>query len=240
MCIKHTQLARNGAEPHRTRWQYWVGLPSDNQQKPTSAKSGKISISKQAKSIPRILDTQGRLPGRAGEVFQRLILSSCEDISELWLHNCWVLSVVLWKHTGCGHSHHLPQIGLIWWIRVPVSSDSFSDWCVWLLIRGEGRSHAHIQLQGGLGGRGAALTNFSFFFFFLSFIECVTILLLFHVLVFLPLGIWDLVFSSRDWTHTLCPGRQSLNHWITRDVSALLTFAVGLCLTVITPRRVLS
>ena len=36
------------------------------------------------------------------------------------------------------------------------------------------------------------------FFFFLSFIECVTILLLFHVLVFLPLGIWDLVFSSRD------------------------------------------
>ena len=26
------------------------------------------------------------------------------------------------------------------------------------MIRGQGRSHAHIQLQGGLGGRGAAIS----------------------------------------------------------------------------------
>ena len=34
------------------------------------------------------------------------------------------------------------------------------------MIRGQGRSHSHIQLQGGLGGRGAAITNFFPFFFF--------------------------------------------------------------------------
>ena len=29
---------------------------------------------------------------------------------------------------------------------------------------------------------------------------------------------WDLSFPSRDWTHSLCTVRQTLNHWTTRDV----------------------
>ena len=62
-------------------------------------------------------------------------------------------------------------------------------------------------------------------FFFLMWtilkisIEFVIILLLFYVLVFFwPGGMWDLIFPIRDQTNTLCTGRQSLNHWTTREV----------------------
>ena len=63
------------------------------------------------------------------------------------------------------------------------------------------------------------------FFFFLMwtifkvFIEFVTILLLFYVLVFWLRGTWDLSSLTRDQTHTRCIGRRSLNHWSAREVS---------------------
>ena len=53
---------------------------------------------------------------------------------------------------------------------------------------------------------------------FKVFIEFVTILLLFHVLVFWPWGIWDLSSPTWDQTHTPCIGRRSLNHWTTREI----------------------
>ena len=65
---------------------------------------------------------------------------------------------------------------------------------------------------------------FNFFFFFLMwttfkvFIEFVTILFLFYVLVFWPRGMWDLSSPTRDRTHTPCTGRRNLNHWTTREV----------------------
>ena len=63
---------------------------------------------------------------------------------------------------------------------------------------------------------------------FKDFIEFVTILLLFYVLVFLVVRLfwWDLIFPTRDRTGTPCIGRQSLNHWTTREVPkyCLLTF----------------
>ena len=31
-------------------------------------------------------------------------------------------------------------------------------------------------------------------------------------------GMWDLCSLTRDWTHISCTGRQSLNHWATREV----------------------
>ena len=39
---------------------------------------------------------------------------------------------------------------------------------------------------------------------FKVFIEFVTILILFYVLLFWPCGMWDLVSPSGDWTHILC------------------------------------
>ena len=45
------------------------------------------------------------------------------------------------------------------------------------------------------------------FFFLKLFIEFVTILLLFYVLVFWPRGMWDLSFPVRDQTLTPCIGR---------------------------------
>ena len=53
---------------------------------------------------------------------------------------------------------------------------------------------------------------------FKVFIEFVTILLLFYVLVFWPRGMWDRSSPTRHRTCTPCIGRQSLNHWTPRDV----------------------
>ena len=59
---------------------------------------------------------------------------------------------------------------------------------------------------------------------FKVFIEFVTVLLLFYVLVFWPRGMWDLSSPNRDWTCTPCIGRRSSNHWTTREVPIYLTF----------------
>ena len=50
------------------------------------------------------------------------------------------------------------------------------------------------------------------------FIEFVTVLLLFYVLVFWPQGMWDLSSPIRDRTRTPCIERQSFNHWTAREV----------------------
>ena len=77
----------------------------------------------------------------------------------------------------------------------------------------------------------------SFCFFFLMwtifrvFIEFVTILLLFYVLVFWPRGIWDLSSPTRDRTCTPSIGRRSLNQWTTSEVPQIITF-----LTMILPK----
>ena len=47
-------------------------------------------------------------------------------------------------------------------------------------------------------------------------------LLFFYVLVFWPWDMWDLSSLSRDQTRNPCNGRQSLNHWTTREVLAHL------------------
>ena len=61
-----------------------------------------------------------------------------------------------------------------------------------------------------------------FLFFFLLmwtifkiFIEFVTIVFLFYVLVFWPQGTWELNSPTRDQTCTPCIGWLSLNHWAT-------------------------
>ena len=67
---------------------------------------------------------------------------------------------------------------------------------------------------------------------FKVFIEFVTILLLFYVLVFWPRGMWDLSSLTRDRTCTPCIERQSLNPWTAREVPAsfLLTHLSERCL----------
>ena len=50
------------------------------------------------------------------------------------------------------------------------------------------------------------------------FIEFVTILLLYYVLVFRPRGIWNFSSMSKDQTYTLYTGRKNLSHWTTREV----------------------
>ena len=61
------------------------------------------------------------------------------------------------------------------------------------------------------------------------FIEFITVLFPFYVLVFLLQGMWDLWPLTRDQTHTPCIGRQSLNHWkvevlTTREVPSIYSF----------------
>ena len=79
---------------------------------------------------------------------------------------------------------------------------------------------------------------FSFFFplmwaIFIVFIEFVTILPLFYILVFWPQCTCDLSSPIRDRTRTPCIGRWSLNHWTTREVPLLFSWTkitwVGYC-----------
>ena len=53
---------------------------------------------------------------------------------------------------------------------------------------------------------------------FKVFIEFITILLLFYVLIFLATSMWDLSSPTRDQTFIPCARRQSYNHWTTREV----------------------
>ena len=48
-----------------------------------------------------------------------------------------------------------------------------------------------------------------------------TIWLLFYVLVFWPGGMWDLSSWIRNQTHTPFTGRQSVNHWTTKEVPVI-------------------
>ena len=57
------------------------------------------------------------------------------------------------------------------------------------------------------------------------FIEFVTILLLFYVLIFWPRGMWDLRSLTRDQTYTPCIGRQSLNP---RPPGKSLSFSISI------------
>jgi len=46
----------------------------------------------------------------------------------------------------------------------------------------------------------------------------------FIFLVFWPWGTWDPSSPTKDWTHTLCIGRQSLKHWPSREIPWKITF----------------
>ena len=61
---------------------------------------------------------------------------------------------------------------------------------------------------------------------FKIFIEFVTVLLLLYVLVFWPQDMWGLSSPTRGQTHTACPGRQRLNHQITREISSFLLLQI--------------
>ena len=52
---------------------------------------------------------------------------------------------------------------------------------------------------------------------FKDLIDFVTVLFLFYTLVFWLPGMWNLSFRTRDKTYTTHAGRQSLNHWTTRE-----------------------
>ena len=58
----------------------------------------------------------------------------------------------------------------------------------------------------------------SFFFFFLNLKCLLNFYNISYVLLFWLWGMWVLSFPTRDRICTLCIGRQSLNHWTTRDV----------------------
>ena len=57
---------------------------------------------------------------------------------------------------------------------------------------------------------------------FKVFIECITILLVFYVLVFWVRGTWDLNSFDQGLNSHPCIGRQSLNHWPTGEVLCLV------------------
>ena len=85
----------------------------------------------------------------------------------------------------------------------------------------EPRSRARSAWKCAGAGGGFVFLFLRFFFLmwtiFKVFIEFVTILFLFYVLVFWPQIMWDLSSSTRDQTFTHCIGRRSLKKWTTRE-----------------------
>ena len=86
--------------------------------------------------------------------------------------------------------------------------------------------------------QGFCLFFFFFFFWcgpfslFLSFYWIYyNIASVFYVLFFWPWGMWDLSSPTRDRTHTPCIGRQSFNHWTTREVPGTLSLVIRSILT---------
>ena len=127
----------------------------------------------------------------------------------------------LWINMTKGHSYHLSIIKNI------VSSS---------IVAGDGRKI--MDLTGGeavsLGLHPSVITFMRTFQFFLRFffscgpfLKSILNLLqycyCFMFWSFWPWGTWHLSSLTRDQTHNPCTGRQSLNHWTTREVP------VGLC-----------
>ena len=74
-----------------------------------------------------------------------------------------------------------------------------------------------------------------FFFWwtiFKVFLEFVTILLLFYVLVSWLSAVWDLRHLTGDWTCRPSIGRWSLNHWTTRNVSFHPFLSASYCIDI--------
>ena len=61
---------------------------------------------------------------------------------------------------------------------------------------------------------------------FKVFMEFVTILLLFYVLVFWLRGMWHLSSQTRAQTRVPCIGRQTLNHCATREALKMFYFSL--------------
>ena len=62
---------------------------------------------------------------------------------------------------------------------------------------------------------------------FKVFIDFVTVLLLFYILVSWPGGRWDFGSLTRDQTHAPCSGTQKPNHWTIRAVPREYLFLSG-------------
>ena len=58
----------------------------------------------------------------------------------------------------------------------------------------------------------------SFFFFLKSLLSLLHYCFCFMVFFFCQWGMWNFPSLPRDWAHTPCSGRRSLNHWTTREV----------------------
>ena len=74
-----------------------------------------------------------------------------------------------------------------------------------------------------------------FFFWwtiFKVFLEFVTILLLFYVLVSWLSAVWDLRPLTGDWTCRPSIGRWSLNHWTTRNVPFYPFLSASYCIDI--------
>ena len=75
----------------------------------------------------------------------------------------------------------------------------------------------HVNLRSRSWNAAVGLRH-SFFFFFKTFLNLLQYCLC-YVLVSWPWGIWDLCSPIRDGTCTLRIGRQSVNHWSSREAA---------------------
>ena len=78
---------------------------------------------------------------------------------------------------------------------------------------------------------------FEIFFWWVQFLKSllsllqIASILCFVLFCFWPWGMWDLSSPTKDWTCTPCFGRQSPNHWTTREVPGLCIWLLSVHLS---------
>ena len=111
-------------------------------------------------------------------------------------------------------------------------------WAQWLCgmwdLYGSGIEPVSLALTGGFfTTEPPGKPHFLYVEHFEVFIEFVTILFLFYVLVTWLWGLWDITSSlTRNWTWTRCLEKESLNHWTTREVPEFSPFYYFICFQV--------
>ena len=115
--------------------------------------------------------------------------------------------------------------------RSPVSGSHFPPvtFLQWIFIQND-PSQLPFSLNNTVAFLNLLDLSMAFFFFFCLYWICYNISSTLCFLDFRPHGMWDCSFLTRGRTSTPCLGRQSLNHWTTREGPLSMAFTI-VCLS---------
>ena len=127
------------------------------------------------------------------------------------------------QHSGLPHPSLSPRVcsNSSWWCHPAISSYYHFSSCTQSFIASESFPMSWLFTSGdqsiGVLASASVLSMNIQDWYPLGLIASVSSFVWF----FWPWGMWGLNFSTRNWTHTLCIGKRSLNHQTPRDVPTI-------------------